>query len=143
MTVRVERTFDLPVPPEKVWGFIADPECRAKAISVVSDYDLNEDGTRATWHIELPIPFVNRTIPVETEDVTREKPRYVKFVGRSSAMRVTGEHEIEETDDGCQLHNRFVVEGKVPGIERYFKKHLDEELTNLERALRDEVGVVS
>ncbi|MCO8245109.1 MULTISPECIES: SRPBCC family protein [unclassified Haladaptatus] len=143
MTVRVERTFDLPVPPEDVWGFIAEPEYRAKAISVVSDYDLKDDGKRATWHIELPIPFVNRTVPVETEDVTREEPRYVKFVGKSSAMRVTGEHEIEETEDGSQLHNRFVVEGKVPGIERYFKKHLDDELTNLERTLRNEVGVVS
>lgn len=143
MTVRVERTFDLPVPPEDVWGFIAEPEYRAKAISVVSDYDLKGDGKRATWHIELPIPFVNRTVPVETEDVTREKPRYVKFVGKSSAMRVTGEHEIEETEDGSQLHNRFVVDGRVPGIERYFKKHLDDELTNLERALRNEVGVVS
>ena len=143
MTVRVERTFDLPVPPEEVWGFIADPACRAKAISVVADYDLKDDGRRATWHIELPIPFVNRTISVETEDVTREKPRYVKFVGKSSAMHVTGEHEIEETEDGSHLHNRFVVDGKIPGVERYFKKHLDDELTNLEHALRSEVGVIS
>jgi len=143
MTVRVERTFDLPVPPEEVWEFIADPKRRAEAISVVADYDAEAGGRKATWHIELPIPFVNRTIPVETEDVTREEPRYVKFVGRSSAMDVTGEHKIEETENGCKLHNRFIVEGSVPGIERYFKKHLDEELTNLESALRDEVGVVS
>ncbi|ODR79341.1 polyketide cyclase [Haladaptatus sp. W1] len=143
MTVRVERTFDLPVPPEDVWDFIADPKRRAEAISVVADYDTKAGGRRATWHIELPIPFVNRTIPVKTEDVTREEPRYVKFVGRSSAMRVTGEHTIEETDSGCKLHNRFIVEGRVPGIERYFKKHLDDELTNLETELQEEVGVVS
>ncbi|WP_458205295.1 SRPBCC family protein [Haladaptatus sp. NG-SE-30] len=142
MTVRVERTFDLPVPPEEVWEFIADPKRRASAISVVADYDAGS-GNRATWHIELPIPFVNRTIPVETEDITRKEPEYVKFVGRSSAMRVTGEHEIEPTDEGCRLANRFVVEGRVPGIERYFKKHLDDELTNLEDALRDEIGVPS
>ncbi|WP_458188267.1 CoxG family protein [Haladaptatus sp. NG-WS-4] len=142
MTVRVERTFDLPVPPEEVWAFIADPKRRASAISVVAEYDEKSDN-RATWHIELPIPFVNRTIPVETEDVAREEPEYVKFIGRSSAMRVTGEHEIEPTEGGCRLLNRFVVEGRIPGIERYFKKHLDEELSNLEDALRDEVGVRS
>ncbi|SIR08070.1 Carbon monoxide dehydrogenase subunit G [Haladaptatus litoreus] len=142
MTVRVERTFELPVPPEDVWEFLADPKRRASAISVVADYDAHE-GHRATWHIELPIPFVNKTIPVETEDVAREEPRYVKFVGRSSALRVTGEHEIEPTEEGCRLVNRFVVDGRVPGIERYFKKHLDDELENLEEKLQEEVGVTT
>ncbi|WP_049970643.1 CoxG family protein [Haladaptatus cibarius] len=142
MTVRVERTFELPVPPEDVWEFLADPKRRASAISVVADYDAHE-GHRATWHIELPIPFVNKTIPVETEDVAREEPRYVKFVGRSSALRVTGEHEVEPTETGCRLVNRFVVDGRVPGIERYFKKHLDDELQNLEEKLQDEVGVAT
>ncbi|GAA0199610.1 SRPBCC family protein [Haladaptatus pallidirubidus] len=142
MTVRVERTFELSVPPEDVWEFLADPKRRASAISVVADYDAHE-GHRATWHIELPIPFVNKTIPVETEDVAREEPRYVKFVGRSSALRVTGEHEIEPTGKGCRLINRFVVDGRVPGIERYFKKHLDDELQNLEEKLREEVGVTT
>lgn len=141
MTVRLERTFELAIPPEEVWDFIADPKRRASAISVVADYEV--DGRRSTWHIELPIPFVSRTIPVETEDVVRDEPRFVKFVGRSSAMRVTGEHEIEPTDQGCRLHNRFVVEGRMPGIERYFKKHLDDELGNIETALREEVGVAT
>jgi carbon monoxide dehydrogenase subunit G len=137
MTVRVERTFDLAVPPEDVWDFISDPARRADAISVVADYDV--EGNRATWHIELPVPLVNQTIPVETEDVEREESRYVKFVGRSSAMRVVGEHEIEPTDGGCRLVNRFVVDGQIPGVEQYFKRHLEDELSNLEDALRSEV----
>ncbi|WP_435177793.1 CoxG family protein [Halorussus sp. AFM4] len=138
MTVRVERTFDLAVAPEDVWEFISDPEKRATAISVVDDYELVGEN-RSIWRIKLPIPFLDRTVPVETEDVERDPPRYVKFVGRSSALRVTGEHEIQETEDGSRLVNRFTVEGKMPGIERYFKKHLDEELDNLEAALREEV----
>lgn len=137
MTVRVERTFELTVPPEDVWEFISDPERRASTISVVSDYERTGDRT-SVWHIKLPIPFLDRTVPVKTEDVERDPPRYVKFVGRSSALRVTGEHEIEETADGCRLSNRFVVEGKVPGIERYFKRNLDKELGNLETRLREE-----
>ena len=68
----------------------------------------------------------------------RSPPRYVKFVGRSSALRVTGEHEVQETESGSRLVNKFTVEGKVPGIERYFKKNLDEELDNLEARLREE-----
>ena len=139
MTVRVERTFDLAVAPEEVWEFIADPEKRADAISVVADYELVGEN-ESIWHIKLPIPFLDRTVPVETEDVERDPPRYVKFVGRSSALRVTGEHEIQETDDGSRLVNRFTVDGKMPGIERYFKKHLDDELDNLEAALREAVA---
>ena len=139
MTVRVERTFDLAVGPEDVWEFIADPEKRAGAISVVADYEL-VDENESIWHIKLPIPFLDRTVPVETEDVERDPPRYVKFVGRSSALRVTGEHEIQETDDGSRLVNRFTVDGKMPGVERYFKKHLDDELDNLEAALREAVA---
>ncbi|USZ68236.1 SRPBCC family protein [Halorussus salilacus] len=137
MTVRVERTFDLAVPPEEVWEFIADPERRATAISVVEDYERTGENT-SIWHISVPIPFLNTTVPVETEDVEIDPPRYVKFIGRSSALRVTGEHEVRETDAGSQLVNRFVVEGRVPGIERYFKRNLDQELDNLEDALREE-----
>ena len=136
MTVRVERAFELPAPPERVWDFIADPEIRARSISVVDEYTAEDpDGRRVTWHVELPIPFVRRTVTVDTEDVTREPPRYVKFVGTSNVMEVTGEHEIVETDDGTRLENRFVVDGKLPGVEKFFKRNLDSELENLRRAL--------
>jgi carbon monoxide dehydrogenase subunit G len=139
MTVRVERTFDLGVSPENVWEFIADPEKRASTISVVADYERTGEYS-SIWHIQLPIPFLDTTVPVETEDVERDPPRYVKFVGRSSALRVTGEHEIQETETGSRLVNRFTVEGKVPGVERFFKKNLDDELDNLEAALREEAA---
>jgi carbon monoxide dehydrogenase subunit G len=138
MTVRVRRSFDFTAPGERVWEFISDPEKRASAISVVDDYELGDDGRTATWHVKLPIPLVDSTVRVETEDVERDPPRYVKFVGRSRAMRVTGEHTIEPSDEGCTLHNEFVVEGKLPGVERFFKRNLDRELTNLEAALRRE-----
>jgi carbon monoxide dehydrogenase subunit G len=137
MTVRVERTFDLGVPQATVWEFLADPERRASVISVVDDYEQTGERT-AIWHVKLPIPFLDTTVPVETEDVERDPPRYVKFVGKSSALRVTGEHELSEIDGGSRLVNRFTVEGRVPGIERYFKKNLDRELKNLEAALREE-----
>ncbi|QSG03267.1 SRPBCC family protein [Natranaeroarchaeum sulfidigenes] len=137
MTVRVERTFELPVPPERVWEFIVDPEQRARSISVVSDFALDdEDGRKATWKVDLPIPLVNRTASVDTEDVHRDPPAYVKFVGRSKLMRVTGEHEIEATETGSRLTNRFVVDGRLPGVERYFEANLDDELANLEAAIR-------
>jgi carbon monoxide dehydrogenase subunit G len=140
MTVRVERTFDLGVPPETIWEFIVDPERRASVISVVTDYEQTGERT-AVWQVKLPIPFFDRTVPVETEDVERDPPRYVKFVGKSSALRVIGEHELSETEEGSRLVNRFTVDGKVPGIERYFKKNLDRELDNLEAALREEATV--
>lgn len=140
MTVRVERTFDLGIPAADVWEFIADPERRARAISVVDGYERTGE-TTSIWHVRLPIPYLDRTVSVETEDVERDPPRYVKFVGRSSVLRVTGEHEVVETDEGSRLRNKFVVEGRVPGVERYFKKNLDRELDNLEAALREEATV--
>ena len=136
MTVRVERAFELTISPDQVWDFISDPGNRAGAISVVTDYTPDAaDATRVTWHVELPIPLLRRTIAVETEDVTRRPPTYVKFVGRSKVMDVTGEHEIEERNGGSRLTNTFVVDGKVPGVEKFFKRNLDGELENLRRAL--------
>ncbi|WP_435358089.1 SRPBCC family protein [Haloarchaeobius sp. DFWS5] len=138
MTVRVERTFEFPVRPERVWEFIADPELRARSISVVSRFELDDEtGKRATWYVELPIPLLNKTVPVQTRDVERREPEFVKFTGRSRVMKVTGEHEIVPTEEGCRLTNLFVVDGKLPGVERYFKRHLDEELDNLEAAMRE------
>ncbi|MFP9193154.1 CoxG family protein [Natronosalvus vescus] len=136
MTVRVDRSFELQAPPERVWAFIADPEKRARAISVVTDYTaIDPEGRKATWHLKVPLPLVTRTVDVSTEDVTRRPPEYVKFVGRSSLLDVTGEHEIVEIDGGTRLENTFVVDGHLPGVERFFKRNLDSELDNLKRAL--------
>lgn len=140
MTVRVERVFEFAAPPEAVWEFIADPERRARPISVVEEYEVTGADT-ATWHVRLPIPRMNKTIAVETEELRHDEPRYVKFIGRSKAMRVQGEHTLEPTNGGTRLSNRFVVDGKLPGVERYFKKQLDGELENLEAAIRRDLGL--
>jgi carbon monoxide dehydrogenase subunit G len=139
MTVRVRRAFEFDVPPEDVWEFISDPRNRAEAISVVERYEVDPETNEATWHVSLPIPFLSSTAKVETKDVEVDPPRFVRFVGKSSVMRVTGEHTIEETETGCRLRNEFVVDGRVPGVERFFKRNLDRELENLEAALRDEL----
>jgi carbon monoxide dehydrogenase subunit G len=138
MTVRVERTFDVEAPPEAVWEFIADPRKRAEPISVVTEYEVTGERT-ATWHVKLPIPLVNSTIAVETRDTDVDPPEYVRFVGRSKVMRVLGEHELAPHDGGTRLTNRFTVDGKLPGVEKFFKRNLDEELDNLERAIRRDV----
>jgi carbon monoxide dehydrogenase subunit G len=140
MTVRVERTFELPAEPEQVWTFIADPEKRARPISVVSDFDKTGDRT-ATWYLKLPIPVVDRSIAVETEEVDFDPPHRVEFVGRSKVMRVVGVHELEPIDGGTRLITRFTVDGKLPGVERYFKRNMDAELHNIEQALLDDLGI--
>jgi carbon monoxide dehydrogenase subunit G len=86
--------------------------------------------------------MVSSTMQVETEDVQIDPPEYVEFVGKSRAFRVTGEHTIEETDDGMtRLVNQFVVDGRLPGVETFFERELDGEMANLEAAMRDEDGV--
>jgi carbon monoxide dehydrogenase subunit G len=140
MTVRVERTFELAATPEEVWKLISDPEKRAAPISVVEDFEITGEGT-AIWHVEIPIPMVRRTIAVETEEIERDPPNYVKFTGRSRAMNVIGEHELEEIEGGTRLTNRFTVEGRLPGVESFFERNLDSELENLQRSIERDLGV--
>lgn len=138
MTTRVERSFEIDVPPAEVWEFIADPEKRARAISVVDGW--REDGESFVWDVSLPIPFVRKTVSVRTREVERVDGERVKFEGDSSVMRVTGEHELTPlTDGGTLVVNRFVVDGKLPGVEGFFKRNLDNELDNLEQSLRFEL----
>lgn len=139
MTARIERVFEIPASPEAVWSVISDPEKRARPISVVTDFETTGDRT-AVWHVSLPIPRLNRTIEVETEDVEIDEPEYVRFIGRSKAMNVEGEHILEPTDTGTRVTNRFLVEGRLPGVETYFKRKLDDELASLEAAVREELG---
>jgi carbon monoxide dehydrogenase subunit G len=139
MTVRVERTVDMDAPREAVWEFIDDAELRARPISVVEDFEL-VDETRANWFLSLPIPIVNQTIRVETEERKRDPPRFVEFVGKSRVLRVVGTHELEEIPEGTRMTNRFVVDGKLPGVERFFERNTGSELDNLEAALRKYLG---
>jgi carbon monoxide dehydrogenase subunit G len=140
MTVRVERSFEFPVERERVWEFIADPAQRAGAISVVTEFTVHDDGS-ATWQLKLPIPVIKRTITVETRDEEVREPEYVKFSGRSKVMNVVGEHELTAVDGGTRLTNRFVVDGSVPGVERFFRRNLDGEMENLEAALTEYLEV--
>lgn len=139
MTVRVQREILVDAPPADVWAFIADPGRRAEPISVIDSWEV-DDGS-ATWHVTLPIPIIDKTVAVETCDVERRPEEYVKFTGKSRVMRVVGEHELEPADGGTRLTNTFVVDGRVPGVERFFERHLDRELDNLDAALRADTEV--
>ncbi|WP_299234208.1 SRPBCC family protein [Natronomonas sp.] len=138
MTVSVERVFEIAAPPDAVWAVIADPEKRARPISVVEGFETTGDRT-AVWHVSLPIPRLNRTVRVETEDIEIDEPEYVRFVGRSKAMDVRGEHTLEASGSGTRVTNRFTVDGRFPGVERYFKRKLDGELANLEASINEEL----
>ncbi|MGM0397946.1 MAG: SRPBCC family protein [Halobacteriota archaeon] len=134
MSVRVERGFDIDAAPADIWEFIADPAHRARAISVVDRFE--QRGETTVWHIALPIPLVRTTIRVRTRDVVREPPEYVKFEGRSPAFDVTGEHTISVEGQVSRVRNVFVVDGRAPGVERFFERNFESEIRNLERALR-------
>lgn len=129
MTVEVERSFDVDAPREQVWELLASDENRAMAIDIVDSFEQN--GDEVIWHVRLPGPLSSKTMAVRTWDIERDPPGYVKFVGRSKAMDVTGEHELTETETGCRVRNRFVVEGNLPGVERFFKRNIDEQIENI------------
>lgn len=129
MVVQVERVVEVEAGIEAVWDVLADPARRARAISVVDSYRI--EGDSAVWQVALPIPVIRRTIAVRTRDEEREPPTYVRFAGDSKAFTVEGEHELTATDDGTRVRSTFTVDGKLPGVERYFEKHIDGELSNL------------
>jgi carbon monoxide dehydrogenase subunit G len=129
MTVEVERSFDVESPQTEVWELLASDENRARAIAVVDRFE--DDGDETIWYVKLPGPLSSRTMAVRTWDLQRTPPEYVRFVGRSKAMDVTGEHELTETETGCRVRNRFVVDGKIPGVERFFKRNIDDEIDNI------------
>lgn len=140
MVVRAERVVTIPAARERVWEFIDDAEKRARPISVVEDFELLSD-SEAVWHVSLPIPLSDRTLRVETEDQNRTPPEYVEFVGDSKAFRVIGEHELTDVDGETELRLSFSVDGRVPGVERFFKKNIDDELENLEQAILTDLGL--
>lgn len=134
MTVRFTRTFEVGAPPDVVWEFLSDPGNRAAAISVVSDWETTGDGT-VTWYLDLPIPLIGNRATVTTRDVERDAGEYVRFTGRSKLLNVRGEHTLAATDTGTEITNEFVVNGKAPGVESFFKRQLQTELRNLRDAL--------
>lgn len=138
MTTRAQRAVEIAAPPRDVWSFLSDPEKRADSISVIEEFELNDE-THATWYLSVPIPVVDETVVIETEDTVRDPVEYIKFIGRSRLLSVIGEHELEPTDRGTRIDNRFTVEGEAPGVEQYFEQRLDDEFDNLETALRNDL----
>lgn len=138
MTTTVERTFAVDAPVEAVWELIADPGLRAEAISVVESY--TTEGEETVWRLSLPIRMLPGTIAVRTRDVERDPPRYVRFEGDSAVMQVEGEHEITATPEGCEVRNRFVVRGKLPGVERFFERQIDAEIEGLLAMVSDRLS---
>jgi carbon monoxide dehydrogenase subunit G len=137
MTVRAERTSHVAAPPAAVWEYLIDPRRRAEAISVVEEYTVeSEDPERVVWEIDLPLKLLRRAGRVRTETKILDAPEHVKFTGESRLLTVTGEHFLEPADDGTRVRSRFVVDGKLPGVETFFRRNLDDELDNIERAMR-------
>ncbi|MFW6458622.1 MAG: SRPBCC family protein [Halodesulfurarchaeum sp.] len=133
MTVSIERDFVVDGSPESVWSFLQDPENRARAISLVDRFEV--EGETTIWHLDVPIPGSRQTLSVRTRPIDRKPPESVSFEGQSSVFDVVGEHRIHSADGKTTVHNRFEVAGKVPGVERIFKRRFDGEIANLEREL--------
>jgi carbon monoxide dehydrogenase subunit G len=129
MTVDVERSYAVDTDCSEVWELLTNERNRAEAISVVDSFE--RDGDETIWQVKLPGPLSSRTMAVRTWDIETDPPRFVEFVGRSKVMDVTGEHELSDTEEGCHVRSRFVVDGKLPGVERFFRRNIDDEIRNI------------
>lgn len=140
MTVRVRRSFEVIADIEDVWELLSNEAKRAEAIELVDSFEEVSGGTH--WNVNVPLPLSDRTVTVKTNDVERDPPTYVKFVGRSKLMNVTGEHSLTQDGDTCRVVNTFVVDGSVPGVEKFFKRNIDGEIENIMHAVSDHVAAV-
>lgn len=142
MAVTITRTFEVNGHDcQSVWEFISNPERRADALGVVDDYEvLGTEPNRELWQLKIPIPLITGTVSVRTREVEREEGSHVKFRGRSKIMEIYGEHHLTEIDEGCRIDNKFRVNGKVPGIETFFKSNIGDEIDNLETELLNYLG---
>ncbi len=138
MTTDVERSFEVDATVEEVWALLSDPALRAQGIRVVDRFET--DGDVTVWRLKLPIRALPGTIAVRTRDVERDPPRYVRFEGTSRVMDVSGEHELTPTERGCRVRNRFVVDGKFPGVETFFSANIDDEIDHLFAFVNDRVS---
>jgi len=129
MTVEVERVVTVDADVEEVWDVLSDSAARARAISVAESYRV--EGEEVVWQVSLPIPLIRRTIAVRTHDEERDPPHFVRFVGTSRAFDVEGEHELTEVEAGTRVRSAFHVDGNLPGVERFFRQNVDDELANL------------
>lgn len=132
--MEVERTAELGAAPHEVWELISDPAERAGAISFVKDYEVRND--EATWHVELPIPLLRPRIDLETRDVEKDPLRYVKLIGRSRLLELTGEHWLEPIEGGTRLTVRVRAEAGAPLVEKFMRKKLEDEVDDLLDTLR-------
>lgn len=138
MAIEAERTITLDAPREDVWQFVSNPTTRAETLSIVERYSIDGDGS-ATWEVDLPIPFIQESFPVETEDSEVKEPKYLKYVGDSKAFSITGEHWINESGGGTFLQLRLTLEAKLPGVELFLSQNIEDEIDNLVRALKRSV----
>lgn len=134
MTTAVEREAIVDIDVETVWDLLADPEQRAAAIGIVEDHEVIDDsgdGDEIRWHVSIPVSMIDETIAVRTHETEKRPPEYVEYVGESSVLSMTGEHELEPTEEGARVRNRFTVESSIPGVESYFERTIEDEIDNL------------
>jgi len=134
VVVRVERSVEVAAPPREVWEFLADPKNRAEAVSVVERAEVHGPET-VTWFVEIPVPYLDRTMEIRTEDRVRDPPNRAEWVGRATGIYVEGEHVVTGDDDTTTVENWFAVESSIPGVEGYFERNLEAEMENLRAAL--------
>ena len=142
MAREVRRVLAIDGSIDAVWNILSDPAVRAEAIGLVESYTVEND-TTVTWHVRLPIPLVRSTVPVTTTDTTREPPELVEFTASSTAFKLRGRHRLETVDGQTHVENVFAIDGFVPGLERFFVRHLDQELKSLQTTLRRELATTT
>ena len=74
----------------------------------------------------------------EREEIWKEVARYMH---EEVMVDILMAHLVGYARVGPRIE--FSVEGRLPGVERFFKRNLDRELDNLEAALREELGVTA
>ena len=115
--MKVEGTYDLPAPRERVWALLNDPAVLARTTPGVKDLTPNGTDTyRAT--IEIGVGPVKGTYTGQVSITDKTPPERltlrIEGGGRPGTIRATGELHLEEQDGRTVV--RYLGDAQVTGL---------------------------
>ncbi|MEM0482098.1 MAG: carbon monoxide dehydrogenase subunit G [Nitrososphaerota archaeon] len=92
--MRLEGSFETPLPPERVWQLVTSPRQISKAIPDLKKLEIKSDrGFEAEFKVKLGV--LSGTIKMDFTYVDLREPSHVTLVGKGSGMQSTIDLKID------------------------------------------------
>jgi carbon monoxide dehydrogenase subunit G len=120
--VKIEETFAVPAPVERVWEFVADPEKMASCLPAVQSVEVKDDRHYEVI-VKQKVGVISATFRIATEILEREAPhrmvlenRGKTIAGAKGMMKSTDTILLKATPDGTtevQVTSELMLGGQL------------------------------